>query len=386
LAGLLILGLAGGCALLPPMGWQGRPFTAEPDEERLWTEARREAEILAGSRRWDGAALEAYLAGLAARLVPDEARAAGAPAIGVLVLRDPALAAFALPHGLIVVHTGLLARLENPAQLAMVLAHEVIHVTHRHALGWSRERYLAPPGEPAPLPRALPGLVLAQAAAVTGYGPRREAEADARGWQQVARAGYDLREGLRLLEGLRRDLGPAPDRLEVFLWGNPSLLEGRASRLRRLLGRERSDLQPGRPASDAGEFTARMRVLWRENALLDLRAGRFDPAWRQLGRALALDPGDARAHLHAGDLHRLRSQRAASLAERQALLGRAREAYERAARLDPALPDPYRQLGLLHYQARDGARAAEAFRRYLALSPEAPDARRIREYVAELAP
>ncbi|PYM51115.1 MAG: hypothetical protein DME14_03735, partial [Candidatus Rokuibacteriota bacterium] len=56
----------------------------------------------------------------------------------------------------------------------------------------------------------------------------------------------------------------------------------------------------------------------------------------------------------------------------------------RSADLDPAFPDPFRQLGFLYYQQKDTERAREAFRKYLALKPDAPDAKRIREYLVEL--
>ncbi len=49
------------------------------------------------------------------------------------VLRDPLANAFALPNGSIYVNLGLLALLDNEAQLAAVLAHEVTHVLNRHS-------------------------------------------------------------------------------------------------------------------------------------------------------------------------------------------------------------------------------------------------------------
>jgi regulator of sirC expression with transglutaminase-like and TPR domain len=58
--------------------------------------------------------------------------------------------------------------------------------------------------------------------------------------------------------------------------------------------------------------------------------------------------------------------------------------YRRSAELDPQAPEPYRQLGLLYYQQRLPDRAREAFQQYLALKPDAPDAKRIREYLVEL--
>jgi len=49
-----------------------------------------------------------------------------------LVLRDPMVNAFALPNGSVYITTGLLALLENEAQLAGVLGHETAHIYERH--------------------------------------------------------------------------------------------------------------------------------------------------------------------------------------------------------------------------------------------------------------
>ena len=49
-----------------------------------------------------------------------------------LVLRDPTVNAFALPNGSVYITTGLLALLENEAQLAGVLGHETAHIYERH--------------------------------------------------------------------------------------------------------------------------------------------------------------------------------------------------------------------------------------------------------------
>jgi len=50
------------------------------------------------------------------------------------LVRDPSINAFALPGGIIVVHTGLVEAADHPGQLAGVLAHEIAHVTRRHGL------------------------------------------------------------------------------------------------------------------------------------------------------------------------------------------------------------------------------------------------------------
>lgn len=50
------------------------------------------------------------------------------------VVDDAAINAFAIPGGIIVVHTGLIEATRRPEELAGVLAHEVQHVEQRHSL------------------------------------------------------------------------------------------------------------------------------------------------------------------------------------------------------------------------------------------------------------
>jgi predicted Zn-dependent protease len=50
------------------------------------------------------------------------------------VVKDPAINAFAMPGGIVVVNTGLIEATRRPEQLAGVLAHEVEHVEQRHSL------------------------------------------------------------------------------------------------------------------------------------------------------------------------------------------------------------------------------------------------------------
>jgi regulator of sirC expression with transglutaminase-like and TPR domain len=99
---------------------------------------------------------------------------------------------------------------------------------------------------------------------------------------------------------------------------------------------------------------------------------------------LAVAPRDPVAQLYYGDLYRLRSQRAQSATEAADWARQAIDRYEHAARLDAAYADPFRQLGLLYYQQQEIAQARAAFRQYLALKPDAPDAERVAEYLAEL--
>src|SRR2546425_4591903 len=124
---------------VPPMGAGGKPFKPEVDELNLWAQAQREEEQLRKkSNLYDDPLLDECLAKIGDKLTPDDVREAGGPGFKFGVLRDPTLNAFAMPNGRVYIHTGLLARLDNEAQLAMIVGHEMTHVTNRHALSFTR--------------------------------------------------------------------------------------------------------------------------------------------------------------------------------------------------------------------------------------------------------
>lgn len=410
--------LAPGCASrgVAPIGAGGQPFKPEADERALWAKAEKEEEaLLKKAKPYDDPLLEEYLARIGERLTPEDVRRAGGPGFKFGVMRDPTLNAFAMPNGKIYVHTGLLSRLDNEAQLATILGHEMTHVTHRHALSFQRDAqnkqilytvlavaasigvaaaagsrtgsgdYIgaAVIGQTANAILGL-GLQLAAVAAINGYGRDLERDADQGGMENLVNAGYDPAEAPKVFELLRSE---SKDRgsLETFFFGSHPRLTERIDTTRELV-RTRYAAAAASPTAvrDTEDFQLRMRAVVRENAYEDIRAGRFAVAQRQLDRVLTITPRDPIAHVYYGDLHRLQSQRARDAAQKSQSAALALASYEKAVELDPALPEPHRQLGFLYYQQKDNARAREAFRQYLALKPDAADARRIKEYLVEL--
>ncbi|MGH7325110.1 MAG: tetratricopeptide repeat protein [Candidatus Rokuibacteriota bacterium] len=415
---LLVALLAGACASrnVAPIGAGGKPFRPESDEQALWAKAQKEEEaLLKRAKVYDDPLLEDYLGRIADRLTPDEVRGAGGPGIKVGVIRDATFNAFAMPNGKIYIHTGLLSRLENEAQLATIVGHELTHVTHRHALKFSRDarnkqimytvaavaasigvavaagsrtRAGDPVGAAVLSQTANAvlglGLALATVAAIHGYGRDLEREADREGMERLVSAGYDPSESpkvFKLLQSETGDRGP----VETFFFGSHPRLQERIDTTTTLAQTTYAAVAgESERVRNTEEFELRMRTVVRENAYEDIRLGRFALAERQLDRVLAVTPRDPTAHLYYGDLHRLRAQRAKSLEDKAAEAQRALERYQRAAELDPSFPDPWRQLGFLYYQQKDQARAKAAFEKYLALKPDGADAKRIKEYLVEL--
>jgi beta-barrel assembly-enhancing protease len=406
-----------GCASrkLPPIGAAGQAYQPEADEQELWARAEKEEQaLLKRVKVYEDPLLAEYLGSLANRLLPGTVRAAGGPAMKVGVIRDPTLNAFAMPNGKIYIHTGLLSRLENEAQLATILARETAHITHRHALTYIRDTNGKPtpytvgaigssigvavaasaakPGDIvgtavlSPTANAVLGLglTLTTVAAIQGYGRDPEREADQEGLERLVRAGYAPEEALKIFQILvaeTADRGP----VEIFLYGTHGPLRERVETVTPLVKTRYAAAAGDAPRiRQTEEFQLRTRAVVRENASEDIRMGRFALAERQLERTLAATPRDPTAYVYYGDLYRLRSQRAKSPEEKKADAGRALERYERATELDATLPDAWRQLGLLYYQQQDKARAKAAFAKYLALAPDATDAKRIKEYQLEL--
>ena len=409
--------LSSSCAsrTVKPIGAE-KPFQPEADEVRLWTQAEKEEEQLQKkTKSFDDPLLEEYLGKIGDKLVSDDVREAGGPGFKFGVLRDPTLNAFAMPNGRIYVHTGLLARLDNEAQLAMIVGHEMTHVTNRHALSFTRDAQNTPiPFTVMAIAASIGvavaagssaksgdevgaavlsqtanvllglGLQLAAIAAINGYGRDLEREADAGGMANLVRAGYDPKEAPKVFELLRKE---SKDRgsLETFFFGNHPRLTERVEDTNQLI-KSRYAVAAVAPDTVANteEFGLRMRTVVRENARLDIQAGRFTLAAAQLDRVLALTPKDPVAQLYYGDLYRLQSQRTRDVADKADKATKALERYERSAELDPTYPDPFRQLGFLYYQQKENLRAKEAFQKYLALKPDASDARRIKEYIVEI--
>jgi len=360
--------------VLTSTGCIGRPPAL--DAAALRTRADAEAAALAkrvAIHRDPGPT--AYVSAIAARLVTS------ADPVSVTVVEDPTLAAFAMPSGRVYVHTGLLSRLDSEDELAVVLALELARDPRGQTLrAEPAMKGPLPPGDLSPTAGAILGLDLriAAAAAITGYGADRERQAEREALRRLVAVGYDGERALRLFRrlGARADAGGP---LEVFLYGDRRRMDERYQAMRSLLAA--SGTPPTSPSGNVSGFEGRMRSVVRDNAALDVRAGRFDLAQTELARVLAQAPSDPIAQLLNAEITRLRSQRVAG-PERAGYVREALAGYGRALELDPSYVEPLRQLALLYYQEHDMANARAAFERYLAVAPAAADAARIREYLA----
>lgn len=144
----------------------------------------------------------------------------------LVVFKDEAVNAFALPGGKMGVYTGMLKVADNQDQLASVIGHEVSHVLAQHGNARMSQQMLTQLGITAT------SLVLAdqvdsktQKAAVMAlglgaqygillpYSRAHESEADMLGQELMAQAGFDPREAVSLWQKMAEKGGAAPPEL-----------------------------------------------------------------------------------------------------------------------------------------------------------------------------
>jgi predicted Zn-dependent protease len=331
---------------------------------------KEEAVLEASGFLYEDHDLERYLNDLVERLYRPTIQYQAVPT--VKVIKDPHLDAFVFPNGRIYINTGILARLDNEAQLAFLLAHEIIHYSHRHAFrafgGFNQEQNGSESQPPGGSPWGRLGELLSRLgtsltmAVMTGYSQSLETEADAEGLALVSKAGYDPREAIRFFEHLKHELDT--ENLEE------SLFFGVHPRISKRIENCEIDLERNRQRKNKGllnkeVFLEKTRGAVLFNAFLDLKAGRYETARRGAKKYLALKNDDARVYYLLGEILRQQSQTVA--------VKNMKGFYEKAISIDPIYPEPYRAIGLIYYKEEDWDLARKAFESYLSLSPPVQD-------------
>ncbi len=166
------------------------------------------------------------------------------------VIQDEGLNAFAMPGGLVFVHTGLLEVIDTENELLCVLAHEIGHVQGRH-IARRMERMQRINIATAAI--AIAGLFLGQgqvgsaifatsgalnASIALKYSRTDEEEADRRACQWICKAGYDPRGLLTVLKKMQKYRWLGTSAIPSYLSTHPGASE-RTTYLEDLWDRER---------------------------------------------------------------------------------------------------------------------------------------------------
>jgi predicted Zn-dependent protease len=298
---------------------------------------------------------------------------------------DATINAFTFGGGILYFNAGLIARVENEAQLSMVMGHEIAHVTERHIPRGIERRWgvgvlggLASTGARA----TGYGHAIDQAfdysmnAAVNGHGRALESEADEVGLEYMVKAGYDPREAPVVFEIFLKEFGDPPPLKHFFYGSHPANVE-RIERVGGLVkAKYQNEAAARRLVVNTEEFKRRTRQVVIAVGRLDYENKRFNTSQAMFQKAIRADERDPVPHYYLG---KIAQETGAGQSIDQAL-----DHFARAIKVDAKYAPAYREMGLAFYRRSERAKAIQALERYLALEPQAPDAAAIRNAIAEL--
>jgi beta-barrel assembly-enhancing protease len=335
------------------------------------------------------------------------------------ILRDPELNAFALPDGQVYVNTGLLAALENEAQLASVLAHEVHHTAGHHTI----LEYRSVRG------KSIAGMILGPftfglsdiflVLSVYGHDREMEEEADRKGIRRMRDAGWDPREMSRTFEILAEDPEDEKPKRATAWSTHPQLLTRveytRSLGVEILHGEDPADLRVEGPSYR--RLVRRVSL----DTVLDLVAADYPRSAHALAtRLVGEDATDPARHLALGDATRALGARPVETGESTATnaekkehvkerdtmtrsereterlgtpegkanlkrnMEAAQRSYTQALALEPDLAEAHRGIGLALMQLDDPEGAGRELSIYLQARPLAVDRPLMLEHLKEM--
>lgn len=214
----------GSCATEPSLYTGKKSYYGYSWEQELELGSQADSDIVRQMGLYQDDEVAAYVRELGQEILQHSAfRQVGAPEMyrdtefTFRVLDSPVVNAFALPGGFVYITRGLLSHVENEAQLAVVIGHEITHVEARHA---SQQALKQQWGQVGLMAGAIIGQQIAdneqvarQIMDVGGslfqvltlkYGRDAERESDEHGVEYAAKAGYAASEGSEFFRSLKR--------------------------------------------------------------------------------------------------------------------------------------------------------------------------------------
>lgn len=337
-----------------------------------------------------------------------------------LVIRDPMQNAYAEPNGTVYVTTGLLALLENEAELAGVLGHELTHTYNRHLYLENRsirKKVLAinilnaaassaPGGSGVSAGVQIFGAAVQLGAAISdqiliasvyGYSRDKEQEADSNGLTAMTAASYDPNAMARSFELLDQGSRYEFEPFDSFYHDHPKLTE------RRKYAQDFATAHPvadPRPALEK-EYLTKVAPAICYNIEADINSRRARSALRGAQRLVDAFPDVPKYQLLLGDSYRALGAKTKALTddemtrhgksedrknffnrteqeEQKKLLEKpegqaaqkdneseAEKLYLGVVQSNPAYADAHRDLGFLYEQEERYPEAAAQYKHYL---------------------
>lgn len=370
LLGLLVTGLAA-CAVNPVTGQRELSIISADQEISLGSQNYGPAQQMQGGQYKVDPQVNAYvrevgqkLATVADRPLPYE----------FVVLNSSVPNAWAMPGGKLAVNRGLLTELNNEAELAAVLGHEITHAAARHSAQQMQRALLLQAGVMAVAvaagsaderyaPLAVGSAALAASVLSQRYSREAELEADHYGMGYMARTGYDPYAAVTLQETfVRLSGGRNSNWVEGLFASHPPSAERVAQ------NRLRAQQLGVRGELDAERFKARTASLLRDKpayasfdaAVKALGEKDFKKAQGLVAQAIERQPKEALFHGLLGFLALQQSRSSEALTD-----------YQRALSLDGDYYQHYVGAGLAAKALNRPDQAAQYLEKSVALLPTA---------------
>lgn len=330
--------------------------------------------------------LEKYLEDIVIKLMGDMVQIIGQE-IDVLVFKDPTVNAWVYPDGTIAVQTGLLNAMQNEAQLAAILGHEISHYLNRHAYIQLKAKQ-----KQSAIGKGLGLLATAAVAAKTGtvdtglinsgqiwtelvtsgYSRKLEKKADTQGLELMVAAGYPPAQALPAFETLRIK---EDDQINISkMWSSHPDIDSRIKGLKKRI-KKIKDAPEATPSET--EYVKAVGAALLANSQLDVRDRKYDSALATLNRYISVFPKEPVGHYLQGELYRKQNPEGPDYTNRV-------QAYQAAINLNNNFAEAHKELGMAYRQQNQKEAAIKSLNAYLANKPKAADAPIIKWYVQDM--
>jgi len=331
-----------------------KQLIAKQEEARARATARKIQSILERNGSiYSNPKITAYLQSVMNKLYPKYKGR-----MNVKILKFTNLNAFALANGTIYFNLGLIARLENEAQLATVLGHEGAHYVYKHLL----KRRLK-----------IKAATLAGSNRTTIYGYTRalERSADRHAFMRLRKAGYDTSEAYKVFEHLL-------DEVTLLRVHKPGLVRLHPKLVDRITSFKKLHAKFGNKAGllRNGHYNKRMRKVKIADLEANLAAGNYKSVILILERPRLNKDYPKFYRYYLGEAYRLRGQ--------SDDYSKAAESYLQSTRNAPQFSPAYNALGIYYLKQVKLRKARQYFRQYLKLNPQGKHAAYANHYIMSI--
>lgn len=298
----LFLACVAGCAINPVTGERELGFVGEQQEIAIGKEQYEPGRQMEGGDYLLDQQLTAYVDEIGQKL----ARASDRPLpYEFKVLNNSVPNAWALPGGKISINRGLLLELNNEAELAAVLSHEIVHSAARHGAQRMEKGMLMQGALLATAVAvadssysgiAVGGAQLAANVITQKYSREAELEADYYGMHYMSRAGYDPQSAVSLQQTFVRLSGEKKSNWLNGLFASHPPSQERVEANRRTA-------QSLKPGGEIGEKRYREKIKYihenapaykaYDNGVLSLKKGDTTKALALASEAMQIEPREA---------------------------------------------------------------------------------------------